>query len=160
MSPTFFCHSLQRFWGMIDLQCCNYCHLPSDNVSSRFQSSMTIFQHKLLIREGRVLSNGWTYPSLLDTCKLISYEVSSEKSPYDTKYVHIGGLNGGLWERNAKIRSEIWNKNIRFLQFSGWHYRGWYYGVWGVLVPGHLPRINVNLLPWTLSAHCCERERL
>ena len=33
----------------MDLQCCNYCHVPSD-FSSRFQSSMTIYLHKLLAR--------------------------------------------------------------------------------------------------------------
>ena len=49
------------FWGILDLQCCNYCHLPN-NVSSKFQSNMTIFHHRLPTREGRVLTNGWTHP--------------------------------------------------------------------------------------------------
>ena len=31
--------------------------------SSKLQSSMTIFHHKLLTREGRVTANGWTHPS-------------------------------------------------------------------------------------------------
>ena len=39
-----------------------YCHLLSD-FSSKFQSSVTIFHHKLLTRGGRVLANGWTHPS-------------------------------------------------------------------------------------------------
>ena len=43
--------------GVIGLQCCNYYHLPSDS-SSKFQSSVTIFHHKVLRREGRVLDNG------------------------------------------------------------------------------------------------------
>ena len=51
-----------RGGGIIDLQWCNYYHLPSD-FSSNFQSSMTIFHRKLLTREGRVLANGWTLPS-------------------------------------------------------------------------------------------------
>ena len=40
----------------------NYCHLSSD-FSSRFQSSIAIFHHKLLTREGMVWANGWTHPS-------------------------------------------------------------------------------------------------
>jgi hypothetical protein len=51
---------LVNFWGIIDSQCCNYYHLPSD-FSSKFQSFMTIFHHKLLTREVRVLANGWRY---------------------------------------------------------------------------------------------------
>ena len=47
----FFVHSFK----IIDLQCCNYRHLPS-NFSTKLQSSMTIFHHKLLTREGRGLS--------------------------------------------------------------------------------------------------------
>ena len=43
--------------GLIDLPCCNYCHLPSD-FSSKFQSSRTIFHHKLLTRDDIVLANG------------------------------------------------------------------------------------------------------
>ena len=35
---------------------CNYCHLPSD-FSSKLQLLMTIFHHKLLTREGRILAN-------------------------------------------------------------------------------------------------------
>ena len=41
----------------LDLQCCSYYHLPKD-VSSKFQSVMTIFRHNLLTKEGRVLANG------------------------------------------------------------------------------------------------------
>jgi hypothetical protein len=48
--------------GIIIFKCCNYCHLPSD-FASKFQSSRTIFIHKLLIREDRILANGWTRPS-------------------------------------------------------------------------------------------------
>ena len=48
--------------GVIDLQCCNYCHLPND-FSSKFQASMTIFHHELLTREGRVSTDGLTHPS-------------------------------------------------------------------------------------------------
>ena len=61
-SPNIICHSLYVVLGIIDLWCCNYYHLPSD-FSSKFQSSMTMFYHKLLTREGRVLANGWTHPS-------------------------------------------------------------------------------------------------
>ena len=42
---------------IIDLHCCNYRVLLSD-LSSKFQSSMTMYHHKLLTREGRVLANG------------------------------------------------------------------------------------------------------
>ena len=44
------------FWGIIDIQWCNYWHLPSE-FSSKFKSSMTIFRHKLMTGEGRVLAN-------------------------------------------------------------------------------------------------------
>ena len=54
------------FGGIIDLYCCDYCHLPSE-FSSKFQSSMTIFQHKLLTREGRVLADGRTHPPSMTT---------------------------------------------------------------------------------------------
>ena len=54
---TLFVIPCKLFWGITDLQCCNYCHLPS-NFSSKLQSSMTIFHHKLLTREVRVLVNG------------------------------------------------------------------------------------------------------
>ena len=56
-------HSLSflvNFGGIIDLQFCNYCHLQFD-FSSQFQSSMTIFHHKILTKEGR--ANGRTHPS-------------------------------------------------------------------------------------------------
>ena len=59
-------HNLSFFvktiWGIIYLQYCNKCHLPSD-FSSKFQASMTTLHHKLLTREGRVVANGWTHPS-------------------------------------------------------------------------------------------------
>ena len=40
----------------MDLQCRNYYHLPSDFLS-KFQSSVAICYHKLMMREGRVLAN-------------------------------------------------------------------------------------------------------
>ena len=49
--------------GLIDSQSCNYYHLPSD-VSSKFHSSMTIFHHKLLTREGMV-SIQWMNSSII-----------------------------------------------------------------------------------------------
>ena len=52
------CH----FGGIIDSQCSNYYHLPSD-LSFECQPSMTIFHHKLQTREYRVLANGGTNPS-------------------------------------------------------------------------------------------------
>ena len=36
---------------------------PTKWFSSNFQSSVTIFHHKLLAREGRVSANGWAHPS-------------------------------------------------------------------------------------------------
>jgi hypothetical protein len=62
ISPTFFVISGKAFGGIIDLQCCNYCPLPSD-VSSKLQSSMTTFHQELMTREGRLLANERTYPS-------------------------------------------------------------------------------------------------
>ena len=47
--------SLVKNWGIIDLQCCNYNHFQSD-LSSNFEPSTTIFHHKLVTREGRVLA--------------------------------------------------------------------------------------------------------
>ena len=47
-SFNFFIFKLLKFlWrrGIIDSQCYNHCHLPS-NFSSKFQSSMTMFHHK------------------------------------------------------------------------------------------------------------------
>jgi hypothetical protein len=49
------CNLLGR--GIIDLQWCNYYHLPSD-LSSKIQSLVTICHHKLLTREGRISANG------------------------------------------------------------------------------------------------------
>ena len=48
--------------GGIELEYCNYYHLLG-HLSSKFQSPITIFYHKLLTREDRVLGNGWTHPS-------------------------------------------------------------------------------------------------
>ena len=39
----------------------------SSDFSSKFQSSMTIFHHKLLTKEGVILANRWTHPSSLTT---------------------------------------------------------------------------------------------
>ena len=64
---------VKRNWGFVNLQCCNYCYLPSD-VSSKLQSPMTIFHHKLLTREGRVVTNGWTHPSSM-TMYLFTYSL-------------------------------------------------------------------------------------
>ena len=61
VNPTLFVIPY-NFGGIIILECCNSCHLPS-GFSSKFQSSMTIFHHKLMRREGRVVTNGWTHPS-------------------------------------------------------------------------------------------------
>ena len=47
------------------------CHLESV-FSSKFQSSMTICHHKLIIGEGRVLANGWTHPSSMTILFLFS----------------------------------------------------------------------------------------
>jgi hypothetical protein len=60
VNSTLFVIPCKLFWGMIDLHYCNYCHLLSGS-SSKFQSSMITFHHKL--KEGRVLANGWTHPS-------------------------------------------------------------------------------------------------
>ena len=44
LTQWFFCHSLILFWGIIDLQCCNCCHLPSDfhpNFNHQWQHFIT-----------------------------------------------------------------------------------------------------------------------
>ena len=70
VNPTLFVIPC-NFGRFIDLQCCDYCHLPSD-FSSKFQSSMTIFHHKLLTREGKVLANERTHSSSMTIfCSLI-----------------------------------------------------------------------------------------
>ena len=56
VNPTLFVIPCIFLGRIIDLYCCNYCHLPSD-FPSKSQSSMTIFHHKLMAREGRVLAN-------------------------------------------------------------------------------------------------------
>jgi hypothetical protein len=61
VKPTLFAIPC-KFLGDTDLQCCNFYHWPID-LSSKFQSSMTIPDHKLLTREGSVWANVWTHPS-------------------------------------------------------------------------------------------------
>ena len=56
VNPTLFVIPCVFLGGNIDLQCCSYYHLSSD-FSFKFKSSMTIFHHKLLPREDRVLAN-------------------------------------------------------------------------------------------------------
>ena len=71
VNPTLFVTPCNFLGEFIDLQCCNYCHLPSDFLS-KFQSSMTIFHYKLVTREGRVSTNGWNSSITHDNiCKLI-----------------------------------------------------------------------------------------
>ena len=54
---------LVKYRGTTYLQCCNYYHLPS-NFSSKCQSPLTIFCHKLLTREGRDFGQ-WTNSSII-----------------------------------------------------------------------------------------------
>ena len=68
------------------------------------KTSMTIFHHKLLTREGRVVANGWTHPSSM-TMYLFTYSLRSviqKVTINDIKYrmtlnnifsvvVHFGG---------------------------------------------------------------------
>jgi hypothetical protein len=61
VNPTLFVIPCD-FLGTIDWQCCNFCLLPSD-FSSKFKPSTIIFHHKLLTKEGRVLTNECTRPS-------------------------------------------------------------------------------------------------
>ena len=62
VNPTLFAIPCKFFGGIVELQCCNYYHLPI-GFPSKSESSMTIVHHKLLTRERRVLANGWTHPS-------------------------------------------------------------------------------------------------
>ena len=72
-------------WWIIDLHYHKYYHLLS-NISSKFQSSMTIFHHKLLTREGIILVNVRTHPSSMtifvqfihEKCHLKSYHSDTE----------------------------------------------------------------------------------
>ena len=43
--PNTICHCLQKILGIINLQCCNYCHLLSDS-TYKVQLSMTIFHYR------------------------------------------------------------------------------------------------------------------
>ena len=87
MLTQYYLPILVIFGGVIDTQCCNYCHLPSD-FSSKFQSSMTIFHHKLMTREGRVLANGCTPPSIIhdSICSRIHKKCHPKSHHIDTKY--------------------------------------------------------------------------
>ena len=57
VNPTLSVIPRKNNWGIIDLHCCNDCHLPSE-FTLKFQSSMTILDQKLVTREGRDLANG------------------------------------------------------------------------------------------------------
>jgi hypothetical protein len=57
-------------------QCCNYCHLSS-GFSFIFQSSMTIFHHKLLTTEGR---DGWTHLSSMTIFVLLFIRMCHPKN--------------------------------------------------------------------------------
>ena len=75
------------FWGIIDLQCCIYYHLPAD-ISSKPQSSMTIFHRKFTTREGIVLANEWTHPSFMTVIVyLFIRSVIRKLAISDIKYV-------------------------------------------------------------------------
>ena len=67
---------VQNFKLIIDLQCCNYCHLPS-GFSPNFQSSMTIFHHKN-VGFDKLMNLIVIHDNI---CSLIHKEVSFEKSP-------------------------------------------------------------------------------
>ena len=47
---------------------------------------MTIFHHKLLTREGRVLANGWPHPPSMIVFVNYPQEVEYEKLPSDINY--------------------------------------------------------------------------
>ena len=61
VNPTLFVNLCEKIWGTMNLKWYNYGHKPRD-FSSQLQSSMTIFHHKLLIREGKVLATGLAHP--------------------------------------------------------------------------------------------------
>jgi hypothetical protein len=58
--PNIICHSLKKNLGIIDLQCCNYCHLHN-NFPSKFILSMTICQCKnvLDVENIKLCFNNW-----------------------------------------------------------------------------------------------------
>ena len=56
--------------------------------SSEFQSFMTVFHHRLLTREGRVLADGWKYSSPMNICSLIHKTCHPTSCHSDIKY-HI-----------------------------------------------------------------------
>ena len=75
-----------KFLGIIDLQSCKKLSVPS-GFSSKVQSSMTTFHHKLLTIEGRVLANGWTHPSSMTIfVPLIHKKCHPKKYHSDIKY--------------------------------------------------------------------------
>ena len=93
---------VKKSWEIIDLQCCNYCHLLG-KCSSKFQSSMTIFHHKLRTREGRVLTNGWTHLSSMTIFCSLDNKKSHPKSyhsdiKYHMKLKIIFSVHSGTWK--------------------------------------------------------------
>ena len=113
---------LVDFGGVIDLQCCNYCHLPND-FSSKFQSTMTIFHHKLLTREGMVLANRWTHPSSM---AIIIHKCHRKSYHRDIKYhitlniifiVTLGNVGCYMIEHKKKL---IIKKKNYHLTYSHW----------------------------------------
>ena len=86
VKPTLFVILCGFFWKFTNLQCCNYCHLPSDFHPS-FIHPWQIFHHKLLTREGRVWANGWNYPSSMTIfVKLVQKKFHPKSDHKDIKY--------------------------------------------------------------------------
>ena len=84
--PNIICQSLQISRGIVDLQCCNYCHFPID-FSSKFQSSMTIFLHKLMTIEGRVFGQHMNSSIIHDNIRSLIRKKYHPKSYHrDIKY--------------------------------------------------------------------------
>jgi hypothetical protein len=77
---------LEGFGGIIDFQCYSYCHVPSV-FSFKFQPPKTIFHHKLLIGECRVLGQ-WMNSSIIhdNTCSLIHKKCHPKSCHSDIKY--------------------------------------------------------------------------
>ena len=90
--------------GVIDLQCCNYCHLWSD-FSSKFKSSMTILHHKLLTKK----VGFWPINELIhhhdNICSLIHKKCHPKSYHNDIKWHMTLNIIFSVAWRNHSIRA-------------------------------------------------------
>ena len=77
----------KKKWVIIGLQCCSYCHWPSD-FSSELQSTKTTFHHKLRTREGRAFGQ-WMKSSVMTIFVHFIYKKRHPKSCHSGTNYHV-----------------------------------------------------------------------